>query len=122
MSPLRRLIVFACWLAVAVAYVAAVVPQRDAPHLGGSDKLDHMAAFFTICFLARLAYRHVAVGVIFWLAVAFGAFIELSQALPFIHRDAELGDWIADAAAAAIGVSAAWPVLAWWDRRSGQTR
>ena len=114
MRGLQRLARVGCWLAILLAYVAALLPQREAPHLGGSDKLDHMAAFLVISFLARLAYRAVPVWVLWLLVVAFGGFIEASQALPFIGRDAEWGDWIADSVAAALGLGFAWPVLAWW--------
>ena len=38
-----------------------------------------------------------------WLA-AFGAAIELFQALPALHRDAEVLDWLADMAAAAVAL------------------
>ena len=100
----RRLIMIACWLAVATAYVAALLPQREAPHLGYSDKIDHMAAFVTIALLARLAYRRTPILLLALLIGAFGGFIEGCQALPFIHRDAEWGDWFADVAATALGL------------------
>lgn len=118
MSPVRRLIVMACWAAIVTAYIVAILPQAEAPRLGGSDKLDHMAAFFTITFLARLGYWRPRTAWLFMLAVGLGASIEVTQAIPFIHRDAELGDWIADAAASALGLAAATPILGWWRRRA----
>lgn len=117
MPPLRRLASIALWLAVAVAYVAAVLPQAEAPHLGGSDKLDHMAAFFTVTMLARLAYPGMPVLRLFPLIGLFGAAIELSQALPFVHRDAEWGDWYADLAASFVGLLVAWPLVPLVERR-----
>lgn len=122
MSPLRRLVKTLCWLAVAGSYVAAIVPQRDAPHLGGSDKLDHMAAFFTVSVLARLGYPRVAAPLLFVSLALFGGLIELSQMLPMIHRDAEWGDWAADVAATALGLLLAWPLAIMADRRRAARR
>lgn len=117
MSPLRRFAVFCCWAAVAGAYVAAILPQKEAPHLGGTDKLDHMAAFFTVTVLARLAYPRVPVAILFGIIAVFGGLIELSQMVPAIHRDAEWADWVADMAATAIGLLVAWPLHVAAERR-----
>jgi len=109
MSPLRRLFVIAFWGALLFAYVEAILPAHETVHLTWWDKLDHMAAFFTIAFLARAAYPHMVVWRLFVLLAAFGGFIELSQAMPFIHRDAEWNDWFADITAIVIGLILAWP-------------
>jgi VanZ family protein len=108
MPSLRRLILIASWLAVAVAYVAAILPQQDAPHLGGTDKTDHMAAFFTIAVLMRLAYPKRGLLALFAPIALFGGFIEVSQMVPVIHRDAEWSDWLADMVAALAGLLVAW--------------
>jgi len=110
MSALRRLFVLAFWGAILFAYVEAILPGGEATHMTSWDKLDHMTAFFTITFLARGAYPRIAPWRLFlWLA-AFGAFIELSQALPFIRRDAEWNDWFADMAAILVALIVVWPV------------
>ncbi len=108
--------VFAFWLAVIIAYVSAILPSAEAPHIAAWDKLNHMLAFFTITFLARAAYPKLAVLPLFALLAAFGAFIELSQAVPFIHRDAEWDDWFADVFAIVVGLVLAWPI-AWLAKR-----
>jgi hypothetical protein len=120
MSPLRRLVKTLCWLAIAGSYLAAIVPQRDAPHLGGSDKMEQMAPFHTMSILARLGYPRVSVPGIFISLAIFGGLIEFSQMLPMIHRDAEWGDWGADIAAAAFGLLLAWPLAILADRRRRQ--
>lgn len=117
MSPLRRLFVIAFWLAATFAYVEAVMPAREQIELSAWDKINHMAAFFTITFLARAAYPRIAVFRLFVMMAAFGAFIELSQALPIIHRDAEWDDWFADLIATLIGLMVAWPFAILADRR-----
>ncbi|UAK25351.1 VanZ family protein [Sphingomonas nostoxanthinifaciens] len=122
MPPLRRICIILFWLAVIVAYVAAILPQREAPHLGYSDKVDHMAAFFTITVLARLGYPERAVPLVFIAMAAFGGFIELSQAVPIVHRDAEWADWFADMAASVVGLIVAWPLLALIERWSKPQR
>jgi VanZ family protein len=111
MSRLRPLLLAACWLAALVAYVAAILPQQEAPHLGGSDKLDHMVAFFTVTVLARLAYPRASVIRLFVPIALFGGFIELSQMVPALHRDAEWADWFADMAASAFALLIATPIV-----------
>ena len=48
---------------------------------------------------------------------AFGAFIELSQAIPMIHRDAEWDDWFADLIATVVALIVAWPFAILADQR-----
>jgi VanZ family protein len=117
MSPLRRLFVFAFWSALLFAYVDAILPGNEALSLMAWDKLNHMIAFFTITFLARAAYPHIPVFRLFLAMAAFGALIELSQALPIIHRDAEWDDWFADMVATVVGLIVAWPFVILADRR-----
>jgi VanZ family protein len=117
MSPLRRLFVIAFWGATLFAYIEAILPGSEALSLARWDKLNHMMAFFTITFLARAAYPRIPVFRLFVMMATFGAFIELSQAVPFIHRDAEWGDWFADMIATIVGLIIAWPFAILADRR-----
>jgi len=111
MSPLRRLFVIAFWGALLFAYIDAIIPGKDAISLSAWDKLNHMIAFFTITFLARAAYPRVPVFRLFLMMASFGAFIELSQAIPVIHRDAEWDDWFADMIATLVALIVAWPFV-----------
>lgn len=89
------------WLAVIFIFVSAEMPAAHAPHLFPWDKAEHFAAFFVLTSLAAAAYpRASLVLVALWLSL-FGCAIELVQALPFIHRDCDIGDWVADAMAIA---------------------
>jgi len=117
MSPLRRLFVAAFWAALLFAYVEAIIPGKDALMLSEWDKINHMIAFFTITFLARAAYPRIPTFRLFMLMAVFGAFIELSQALPFIHRDAEWDDWFADLIATVVALIVAWPFAILADQR-----
>lgn len=120
MLPLRRLFVIAFWGALLFAYVDAIIPGKDAISLSAWDKLNHMAAFFTITFLARAAYPRIPAFRLFLMMAAFGAFIELSQAIPLIHRDAEWDDWFADMIASLVGLIVAWPFMILVSRHGGR--
>lgn len=89
------------WLTVIFICVSAGLPAAHAPHLFPWDKAEHFAAFFVLTSLAAAAYpRAPLVLVALWLSL-LGCAIELAQALPVIHRDCDIGDWVADAAAIA---------------------
>ncbi len=91
------------WLAVVVAYVAAVLPQNLAPTVPQlSDKAHHIFAFVVLGLLLRLAYK-----INYWygllVLIGFGAFIELSQYYT-PSRVAEFKDIVADMFGAFIGL------------------
>lgn len=82
-----------------VVYLLAIMPAPQAPSLGAGDKVNHIAAFFVLTLLGRVAYRRVAP----WRVVVglslFGILIELTQAIPFLQRDCSFWDWVADSGA-----------------------
>ncbi|HEX6742048.1 MAG TPA: VanZ family protein [Sphingomicrobium sp.] len=101
------------WAAAAFAFVMAVIPHP--PHLPGepSDKVQHIAAFATLGLLGAWAYARarllsIAIGL-----SLFGALIELVQAIPALHRDSDVVDWIADT----IACAAVLLLVRWWRRR-----
>ena len=94
----------AFWVALAgVLYMAFKPP--GGPDVGIWDKAQHFIAFYILTTLGSAAYA----GRKLWPLAAFlclvGGGIELVQATPWIHRDAEFADWFADtvAIAAVIG-------------------
>ena len=96
----------AFFVSAAFAFVMALLPKPPDLPGGPGDKIQHMMAFATLGTLAAAGWRDRPLAVLFaWLA-GFGAAIELFQAIPVLHRDAEWLDWLADmaAAAAALGV------------------
>ena len=100
----RRAAPFLFWAALLFAYVCAIMPAQEAPKFSSSDKVEHMVAFLTLAILAAFAFPKATVlKVGIWLAV-FGAFIEFSQAVPALHRDASVYDWVADVAAICVGL------------------
>jgi peptidoglycan/LPS O-acetylase OafA/YrhL len=90
---LRRLLF---WAAAIFAFVMAILPHP--PELPGepSDKVQHMAAFATLGVLGAWAYFETSVLQLLAGLSLFGAMIELVQAIPAIHRDSDVKDWIAD--------------------------
>lgn len=66
-----------------------------------SDKLEHMSAFAVLALLARLGFPRSPDWRILEHLSFLGALIEVAQALPFIDRDCDLFDWIADTMAIA---------------------
>lgn len=89
------------WAAAAFALVMAVLPQP--PQLPGEpdDKVQHMIAFATLGLLGSWAYPALSLVRLLVGLSLFGAIIELIQAVPALHRDADPLDWVADTAAAA---------------------
>jgi hypothetical protein len=93
------------WLTVIVILATAAAPAPRMPHLLPWDKAEHFAAFFVLTALAAAASARVSLVLIaLWLSL-FGCAIELAQALPIIHRDCEIGDWLADAATIAAALT-----------------
>jgi hypothetical protein len=91
--PLRRLLF---WAAVTFAFVMAVLPHPPEFPGNPSDKLQHVAAFATLGVLGAWAYVEAAVLRLVAGLSLFGAFIELVQAIPALHRDSDVKDWVAD--------------------------
>ena len=98
----------------------ALLPKP--PELPGEpgDKVQHMMAFFTLGVLAATGWRERRGWHLFAGLAALGAAIELLQAIPALHRDAEWADWAADMGAAFAGISLARLMLARW--RLGSSR
>jgi VanZ family protein len=102
------------WAALAFAFVMAVLPHP--PELPGepNDKLQHIAAFTTLALLVSFAYPATGLLRLLMRLSLFGALIELVQAIPWLHRDSDVKDWIADTVAVAVVLGLVW----WWRRRA----
>jgi VanZ family protein len=67
-----------------------------------NDKVQHIAAFATLALLGSFAYPRTALAkLLLWLSL-FGAAIEVVQAIPALHRDSDVRDWLADTIAVAV--------------------
>jgi VanZ family protein len=91
--PLRRLLF---WAAATFAFVMAVLPHP--PDLPGEppDKIQHMIAFATLAVLGTWGYARTSLGQMLAGLSLFGAVIEFVQAIPALHRDSDVKDWVAD--------------------------
>lgn len=105
---LRRFLPALFWTALLFAFVMATLPKPPSLPGSPSDKVQHILAFTVLAALAAAAFpraRLVPIGAGLCL---FGALIELVQAIPALHRDAELADWLADIAAVGVVLLLAW--------------
>lgn len=91
----------------------AVLPNP--PEVPGhpNDKVQHVVAFGTLALLGSFAYPRTSIINLLVRLSLFGAFIEIVQAIPVLHRDCDLFDWLADTIAAASVL-----LLVHWGRRA----
>jgi VanZ family protein len=101
---LRRTAIAVFWLAAAFTLVCAVAPVERL-HLGDKDKIEHLAAFFSLTVLATIAYPRRALAVTGMKLLAFGAFIEIVQSIPMVGREADIYDLTVDAVAIVLAIS-----------------
>jgi hypothetical protein len=97
----QRLLRLAFWLALAVTLVMALLPNPPALPVQANDKVQHMATFAALTFLAALGFPSLRLRVIFVWMAALGLAIEVLQMIPILHRDEQAADWLADCAATA---------------------
>ena len=102
------------WGAASFALVMAAVPRPPQVPGSPSDKVLHVIAFATLALLGAWAYHRVRPVILLIGLSCFGALIEAVQAIPALHRDSELTDWLADTAAAGIVLLG----IAWWKSRT----
>ena len=86
-----------------LAVLLLTLSPRSPPPLFLSDKAAHGLAFFALSLTGVVAWGRRRLIVLFVGLAAAGAAIELLQATPFVARDAELFDWVADITGVAAG-------------------
>ena len=96
---MRRYLPWAFWAALAFTFVMAALPHP--PRIPGDplDKIQHMAAFTVLTALACAAWPAMPRLRLAVALSAFGALIEVVQAIPALHRDSDWRDWVADTVA-----------------------
>jgi VanZ family protein len=102
------------WAAALFAFVMAVLPHPPDLPLHPSDKIQHVIAFAVLGALAAWAYPASAPTRLVVRLSLFGAAIELAQAIPALHRDSDIIDWIADTIACGLVLL----LVAWLRRRA----
>jgi hypothetical protein len=90
-------------LVVLVSFAVLFAPGSDVPPAPcGVDKLVHGGLFLALAFSGRWA--GIRRGVLLVLLPLYAAVSELVQAIPGLHRDATLGDWLADVVGVLLGL------------------
>lgn len=107
------------WLGMGVLIAAAItiaclVPARELPTLGVSDKFEHVLAFFVLAVwfagvLSRRDFLYLLLAL-----VAFGGGIEIAQGLMGLGREADIRDLLADAAGVLAGILLALTPVGRW--------
>ena len=77
------------------------------PTMLGSDKLEHVAAFFTLALLTRLGWPTISRLITGSLLAIYGLGIEYLQSTDFVGRTASWADFVADL----VGIALAFVVL-----------
>jgi VanZ family protein len=80
----------------------ALVPHPPALPGNPSDKIQHALAFATLGLLGAIAYPRLSTLRLIVMLSLFGAFIEIAQAIPVLHRDSDVLDWLTDTIACAV--------------------
>ena len=104
-------------VALTTTLILAFSPPSPGPGLLPWDKAEHFLAFYVLTGLTAAAFPAGRIWTIVAGMLALGAAIEFIQALPFVHRDADFWDWVADG----VGVSFALAplLLSRWRREAG---
>jgi hypothetical protein len=100
------------WVALIFTVVCATVPADVAPNALRSDSAEHFLAFYVLALLAAAAYPRTDLAWVGTSLSAFGALIEIAQAIPIVHRDASFKDWFVDTAAITAALAPA-ILIAW---------
>lgn len=102
------------WVALPFTLVMALLPHPPTLPGEAGDKLLHVLAFSTLSLLASAGFSgRRRLQVLLGLVVLGGA-IELLQAIPSLHRDAEWLDWLADCAAVLVTFTAYQAAVSAW--------
>jgi len=80
---------------VVVGY-GVFAPAGQAPTIMPWDKAEHFTAFLGLMLLSMVSFPRAPLWRIGAVLSFAGAAIELIQALPIIHRDCDVWDWVAD--------------------------
>lgn len=94
--------------------VACLVPARDLPALGISDKVEHTVAFLLLGFWFASVMTRGDLPYLVLALVAFGGGIEIAQGLMGLGREADVLDLAADGAGSVAGVVLAATPLGRW--------
>jgi hypothetical protein len=101
---------------VLIVVVASLVPATRLPHLGMTDKMEHTIAYggLALCYGGLIMpRRYLYLGLAL---LAMGGGIEIAQGLMGWGREADWGDFLADALGTALGLALCLAGLRHWTR------
>jgi len=98
-GPMLAVLRFGFAVAMIAAFAVSISPLAMETGVDNGDKFAHILAFYGLTLFAAVSYPRGNAVVIALGMSAFGALIEIVQGLPFIGRDRDVADWIADTAA-----------------------
>lgn len=109
---------FCLGLMIAAAIAAgSLLPSRNLPDLGMSDKLEHALSYALLAFWFGSILRRRALLIAFLALLAFGATMELLQGWMSLGRTADHRDMLANTIGATFGLLLALTPLGNWAQR-----
>ena len=81
------------------AFVMAVIPHPPPVPGHPNDVIQHFVTFAVLAILSGYGFRNCSAVKLLVALSAFGAVIEILQAIPMLHRDSDIGDLGIDLAA-----------------------
>jgi hypothetical protein len=84
--------------------VMAWLPHPPAVPGNPNDKIQHIAAFACLSLLGAMAFPAFPLARLGERLSFLGAIIEVVQAVPALHRDCDIRDWIADTLAVIVAL------------------
>ncbi len=98
------------WTALVFASTLAWLPKPPEALDGIGDKYQHMLAFGTLTVLACASYPQASLMRIGERLAFVGAFIEIVQSVPMLHRNCSMMDWIVEAIVIVAVLGVVWVV------------
>jgi len=100
------------WLLTLFTLTMAFLPKPPATPIDQfGDKFEHMLAFAVLTGVALIGWPQSRRWRIVLLLSALGAGIEVVQAIPVLHRDADWHDWAADSIAIVVAAAVVSPIV-----------
>jgi len=95
------------WIVLALVLALALMPHPPQfPISRYGDKAQHALAFAVLAILAVTAWPRLALVRVLIVLSVLGALIEVFQAIPALHRDCDIRDWVADMVALLLALGA----------------
>lgn len=104
------------WAMVIAAFIVCLVPGRDLPDTGMSDKSEHFICYATLMLWFAGLYPRARYWIIAGLLLLMGIIIEVAQGAMHLGRSADWHDVVANSIGIVIGLALAYAGLGNWMR------